>query len=102
MISDTDSILAFNMSVSFSVLTRRCYARDNILDRTYATFNANRNRDGDSSWQTGVGSTLLGGYNLSYSVVQGCSSANGYGSTSANWQVMYSTLGVGYINAQSA
>lgn len=96
-ISGADRILAFNMSVPFSVLTGRRYARDNILDRTYATFNANRNRDGDNSWQTGVGGTLLEGRNLSYSVTQGRSSTNGYsGRASANWQATYGTLGVGY------
>lgn len=84
-ISGADRILAFNMSVPFSVLTGRRYARDTILDRTYATFNANRNRDGDNSWQTGVGGTLLEGRNLSYSVTQGRSSTNGYsGSASAS------------------
>ncbi|EIK3616724.1 fimbrial biogenesis usher protein [Salmonella enterica] len=96
-ISGTDRILAFNMSVPFSVLTGRLYARDTLLDRTYATFNANRNRDGDNSWQTGVGGTLLEGRNLSYSVTQGRSSSNGYsGSASASWQATYGTLGVGY------
>lgn len=65
-ISGADRILAFNMSVPFSVLTGRRYARDTLLDRTYATFNANRNRDGDNSWQTGVGGTLLEGRNLSW------------------------------------
>ncbi len=95
--SGADRILAFNMSVPFSVLTGRRYARDTILDRTYATFNANRNRDGDNSWQTGVGGTLLEGRNLSYSVTQGRSSSNGYsGSASASWQATYGTLGVGY------
>lgn len=94
-ISGADRILAFNMSVPFSVLTGRRYARDTLLDRTYATFNANRNRDGDNSWQTGVGGTLLEGRNLSYSVTQGRSSTNGYsGSASASWQATYGTLGV--------
>ncbi|EEL7912627.1 fimbria/pilus outer membrane usher protein, partial [Salmonella enterica subsp. enterica serovar Infantis] len=96
-ISGADRILAFNMSVPFSVLTGRRYARDTLLDRTYATFNANRNRDGDNSWQTGVGGTLLEGRNLSYSVTQGRSSTNSYsGSASASWQATYGTLGVGY------
>lgn len=96
-ISGTDRILAFNMSVPFSVLTGRRYSRDNALDRTYATFNGSRNSDGQNSWQTGVGGTLLEGRNLSYSVNQGHSSTNGYsGSASANWQAAYGTLGVGY------
>lgn len=59
------------MSVPFSLLTGRRYTRDNALDRTYATFNANRNSNGQNSWQSGIGGTLLDGRNLSYSVNQG-------------------------------
>lgn len=68
-ISGADRILAFNMSVPFSVLTGRRYARDTLLDRTYATFNANRNRDGDNSWQTGVGGTQPVAFSLK---LEGC------------------------------
>lgn len=85
------------MSVPFSLLSGRRYSRDNALDRTYATFNANRNSNGQNSWQSGIGGTLLEGRNLSYSVNQGHSSTNGYsGNASANWQAAYGTLGVGY------
>ncbi|ENQ6441861.1 fimbrial biogenesis usher protein [Citrobacter freundii] len=96
-ISDTDRIVAFNMSIPFSLLSGRRYSRDSAFDRTYATFNANRNSNGQNSWQSGIGGTLLDGRNLSYSVNQGHSSTNGYsGNASANWQAAYGTLGVGY------
>lgn len=81
----------------FNVLTKRRYTRENALDRAYASFNANRNSNGQNSWLAGVGGTLLEGHNLSYHVSQGDTSNNGYtGSATANWQAAYGTLGVGY------
>lgn len=44
--------------------------RENALDRAYASFNANRNSNGQNSWLAGVGGTLLEGHNLSYHVSQ--------------------------------
>ncbi|MFP1463526.1 hypothetical protein ACLB1E_29755 [Escherichia coli] len=34
----------------FNVLTKRRYTRENALDRAYASFNANRNSNGQNSW----------------------------------------------------
>lgn len=94
---DTDRIVAFNLSVPFSVFSGRRYSRDSVLDRTYATVNSSRNSNGQNSWQSGIGGTLLDGRNLSYNVNQGRSSAGGSsGSVSANWQATYGTLGMGY------
>ncbi len=45
-------------------LTKRRYTRENALDRAYASFNANRNSNGQNSWLAGVGGTLLEGHNL--------------------------------------
>ncbi|MGB7803525.1 fimbrial biogenesis usher protein [Buttiauxella sp.] len=96
-INDSDRIVAFNLSVPFSTLLGHGYSRDSALDRAYATFAASRNADGDNTFQTGVGGTLLEGRNLNYSVTQGRSSTSGYsGSANANWQATYGTLGVGY------
>ncbi|ENL7328683.1 fimbrial biogenesis usher protein [Escherichia albertii] len=94
---DNERIVGFNLSVPFNIFTKRRYTRENAIDRTYATFNANRNSNGQNSWLAGVGGTLLEGHNLSYHVTQGDTSNNGYtGSATANWQASYGTLGVGY------
>jgi outer membrane usher protein len=96
-LSDSDRIVALNLSVPLSTLTGRHYLRETALDRAYATFGASRNSDGNSSWQTGVGGTLLEGHNLNYSVSQGHSNTSGSsGSLNANWQGTYGTLGAGY------
>ncbi|MEK8451770.1 fimbria/pilus outer membrane usher protein [Escherichia coli] len=96
-IPDNERIVGLNVSVPFNVLTKRRYTRENALDRAYASFNANRNSNGQNSWLAGVGGTLLEGHNLSYHVSQGDTSNNGYtGSATANWQAAYGTLGVGY------
>ncbi|CAM8015750.1 fimbria/pilus outer membrane usher protein [Escherichia coli] len=96
-IPDNERIVGLNVSVPFNVLTKRRYTRENALDRAYASFNANRNSNGQNSWLAGVGGTLLEGHNLSYHVSQGDTSNNGYtGSATANWQATYGTLGVGY------
>ncbi len=91
-----DRILAFNMSVPFSVLI------DAGARHTWIVFmpllNANRNRDGDNSWQTGVGGTLLKRRNLSYSVTQGRSIPMVIAAAPAlaGRRDGYGTLGVGY------
>ncbi len=96
-IPDNERIVGLNVSVPFNVLTKRRYTRENALDRAYASFNANRNSNGQNSWLAGVGGTLLEGHNLSYHVSQGDTSNNGYtGSATANWQAAYGTLGGGY------
>ncbi|MBW6098436.1 fimbria/pilus outer membrane usher protein [Escherichia coli] len=96
-IPDNERIVGLNVSVPFNVLTKRRYTRENALDRAYASFNANRNSNGQNSWLAGVGGTLLEGHNLSYHVSRGDTSNNGYtGSATANWQATYGTLGVGY------
>ncbi len=95
-IPDNERIVGLNVSVPFNVLTKRRYTRENALDRAYASFNANRNSNGQNSWLAGVGGTLLEGHNLSYHVSQGDTSNNGYtGSATANWQAAYGTLGAG-------
>lgn len=92
----TDRIVALNLSVPFSALSGSRYSRDSALDRAYASFNASRNSNGQNSWQSGVGGTLLEGRNLSYSVSQG-HSRNGYsGNATTNWQAGWGTLGMGY------
>lgn len=94
-IPDNERIVGLNVSVPFNVLTKRRYTRENALDRAYASFNANRNSNGQNSWLAGVGGTLLEGHNLSYHV-SGDTSNNGYtGSATANWQAAYGTLGSG-------
>jgi outer membrane usher protein len=96
-LSDTNRIIAFNLSVPFSTLLGHGYSRDTALDRAYATMATSRSSDGKNSWQSGVGGTLLEGRNLNYSVTQGHTSTNGYsGSATANWQATYGTLGLGY------
>lgn len=96
-IDGTDRIVSANVSIPFSLFTPNGYRRDSVLDRAYATASASRNKDGDSSWQTGVSGTLLEGRNLNYSVTQGHTSNNGSsGSASANWQATYGTVGAGY------
>jgi len=86
-----------NVTIPFSVFSGQRYDRDSALDRAWASVNASRNSNGQQSWRTGVGGTLLEGRNLSYSVSQGHSSTNGTsGSASANWQATYGTLGLGY------
>ncbi|HEY3986832.1 fimbrial biogenesis usher protein [Cedecea sp.] len=96
-LSDTNRIVAFNLSVPFSTLLGHGYSRDSALDRAYATMATSRSSDGKNSWQSGVGGTLLEGRNLNYSVTQGHTSNNGYsGSATANWQATYGTLGLGY------
>lgn len=96
-ISESDRIVAFNLSVPFSTLLGHGYSRTSTIDRAYATFAASSNSDGDSTLQTGVGGTLLENRNLNYSVMQGHSDSNGYtGSANATWQATYGTLGLGY------
>lgn len=96
-VTGTDKIAAFTLSVPFSALMGRSYARDSALDRAYASASASRNDEGKSSWQTGIGGTLLEGRNLNYSVTQGRSSNSGHsGSASANWQSSVGTFGMGY------
>ncbi|XNM85078.1 fimbria/pilus outer membrane usher protein [Escherichia coli] len=62
-IPDNERIVGLNVSVPFNVLTKRRYTRENALDRAYASFNANRNSNGQNSWLAGVGGTLLEGHN---------------------------------------
>ncbi|WP_437178420.1 fimbrial biogenesis usher protein [Buttiauxella gaviniae] len=96
-ISESDRIVAFNLSVPFSTLLGHGYSRNSALDRAYSTFAASSNSDGDSTLQTGIGGTLLDDRNLSYSLTQGHSDSNGYtGSANASWQATYGTLGLGY------
>lgn len=96
-ISDSDRIVAFNLSVPFSTLLGHGYSRTSAIDRAYATFSASNNSNGDSTTQAGIGGTLLDDRNLNYSVMQGYSDRNGYsGSANATWQATYGTLGLGY------
>lgn len=96
-VTGTDKIAAFNLSIPFSALMGRSYSSNTPLERTYATLSASRNDEGNNSWQTGIGGTLLEGRNLSYSVTQGDTSSSGYsGSASANWQSAVGTFGLGY------
>lgn len=63
----------------------------------YLTANTSRNSDGNNTVQTGVSGTLLKEHNLSYSVMQGHSTAsNSSGNASANLQGSYGTAGIGY------
>jgi len=92
-IPGTERIVAFNLSVPFSIFS----PGEGALNRAYATFAASRNSNGDDSWQSGVSGTLLEGNNLNYSVTQGNASGRGAtGSASANWQATYGTLGAAY------
>lgn len=96
-IRNTDRIVALNISVPFSALNGQRFSRDSVLGSAYANFNASRNNNGQNSWQSGVGGTLLEDRNLSYIVSQGRSSTTGYsGSANANWQAAWGTLGLGY------
>lgn len=96
-LSDTNRIVAFNLSVPFSTLLGHGYSRNTALDRAYATLATSRSSDGKNTWQSGIGGTLLEGRNLNYNVTQGHASNNGYsGSANANWQGTYGTVGLGY------
>jgi outer membrane usher protein FimD/PapC len=66
-----DKIVAFNLTVPFSVFSGQRFNRDSALDRAWASVSANRNSNGQNNWRTGVGGTLLEERNLSYSVNQG-------------------------------
>lgn len=96
-LADTNRIIAFNLSIPFSRLLGHGYSRDTALDRAYATLATSHSSDGKNRWQTGVSGTLLEGRNLNYSVNQGYTRNSGYsGSTTANWQATYGTLGLSY------
>ncbi|WP_342321751.1 fimbrial biogenesis usher protein [Kosakonia sp. BYX6] len=88
--SGAEQIAALNVSVPLS-------AFNPSHNSVYVRFNANRNSNGQNSWQSGIGGTLLEGRNLSYNVNQGSSSTNGYsGSASTHLQAAWGALSMGY------
>lgn len=96
-LSDSNKVIAMNVSVPLNVLAGKSRSRDNLLNRTYIGMGANRDSTGHNTWQTSLGGTLLEENNLSYSLSHGHSNQNSYsGSANANWQGTYGTLGVGY------
>lgn len=103
-LSDTDHVVAVNLSVPLSSLLGHRYTGSNsIADRMYLTSNVTRNSDGNNTWQTGVSGTLLRGNNLSYSLNQGHSSINDYsGNASAELQGTYGTVSTGYSYAKNS
>lgn len=97
-LNDADHVVALNVSVPLSVfLGHRELNSDSLASRMYLTANTSRNSDGNNTVQTGVSGTLLKEHNLSYSVMQGHSTAsNSSGNASANLQGSYGTAGIGY------
>lgn len=97
-LSDTDHSAAFNISVPVSLLLRnKSYGRNNVTDRMYVTSYHTRNSNGNNTWQTGVGGTLLRDNNLSYNIMQGHSSFDSYsGNASAQLQGAYGSASAGY------
>lgn len=96
-LSDSDHVVALNVSVPMSALFGSHYKRDSIADRMYLTSNATRNSNGNNTWQTGVSGTLLKDNNLSYNVMQGHSTLNDYsGNVGAQLQGRYGTVNTGY------
>ncbi|OON40603.1 fimbrial protein [Izhakiella australiensis] len=97
----SDRIVALNVSLPMSLLSARHFSRQSLLNRSYATFNGSQDARGGSSWQTGVGGTLLADNNLSYNFSQGHSAGNGEsGSLSASWQTSYGVMSGGYNYAR--
>lgn len=98
VVAGNDRIIAFNFSMPMSLLSGN---RGGLIDRSYATFNANHD-GGGSNWQSGIGGTLLEDNNLSYNIAGGGSSNNsGSGSLSASWQSTYANLSGGYNYARN-
>ncbi|OON40605.1 fimbrial protein [Izhakiella australiensis] len=93
----SNRVMALNLSMPISLLVG---SRSSLANRSYATFNANHD-GGGSSWQSGIGGTLLADNNLSYNLAGGDNSAHrGSGSLSANWQSTYGNLSGGYNYAR--
>jgi len=96
-LSDSDHVVALNVSVPMSVLLGSSYSRDSVAERMYLTSNATKNSNGNNTWQTGVSGTLLKDNSLSYNVMQGHSTVNDYsGNMGAQLQGRYGTLNTGY------
>lgn len=90
-----ERIAALNISVPFSALGLG--SDGGAAQNVYASANFNRSSSGQSSWQTGIGGTLLDGSNLSYNLNQGSSNSRGYnGSANAHWQAAWGRLNLGY------
>lgn len=102
-LSDSDHAVALNLSIPVSTLLGRSSpGRSSAADRMYITSNNTRNSNGNNTWQTGVGGTLLRDSNLSYNLMQGHSSNNGSsGNASAQLQGAYGTASAGYSYAKN-
>ncbi|WP_075182091.1 fimbrial biogenesis usher protein [Pantoea sp. 1.19] len=93
-LQNRDRILAVNLSVPFSLFSGAGQARDSALSRTWATSSLSQSAQNGSSWQAGVGGTLLKERNLSYNIAKGRSQQGAESdSLSADWQSRYGQLG---------
>lgn len=96
-LSGTQRLLSLNISIPFGQLLAHRLPENSALNEMYATVQANRDRDGNAAFQSGVSGTLLTGKNLSYSLLQGHSTEGGAdGNLNASWHSSYGTAGGGY------
>lgn len=90
-----ERIAALNISIPFSALGFG--SRGGVAQNAYTSANFNRSSSGHSSWQTGIGGTLLEGGNFGYNLSQGSSHTRGYnGSANAYSQAAWGRLNLGY------
>ena len=90
-----ERIAALNISVPFNALGFG--AGGSAAQNVYASANFNRSSSGQSSWQTGIGGTLLEDGNLSYNLNQGSSNSRGYnGRAKAHWQAAWGRVNLGH------
>ena len=92
-IYDRDQIFAFNISVPL----------EKWLSNTYATYNLNTSKKGNTSHTVGLNGTALAGGNLSWSVQEGYGSQGqgNSGNANADWRATYGELTAGYAYDRS-
>lgn len=90
-----ERVAALNFSVPFSALGLGPRAKG-LVGNTYASANLNHSSSGQTSWQTGIGGTLLEEGNLSYNLNQGSGSSGYSGSANLHWQAPWGRLDLGY------
>ncbi|MEX2944475.1 fimbria/pilus outer membrane usher protein [Serratia fonticola] len=86
---DTDQLFALNLSVPLNVL---------LGHSTWANYNMNSSKNGNTNHSVSVGGTALADNNLSWSVQQGYGSKDqgNSGSVNADWRATYGELNGGY------
>lgn len=90
---DKDQIFAFNISVPL----------EKWLSNTYATYNLNTSRRGNTSHVTGINGTTLANNNLSWSVQEGYGTRGqgNSGNVNLDWRATYGELTGGYAYDRS-